>query len=351
MQMNTNPQGCVIEPAVGDGRLMVGSLLQGTYRILRPLAEGGCGEVYVAAHTRLGCEVAVKVLHRSLARDPQALPRFRREAEITAALQHPHIVQIFDFNVTEQGVPYLVMELLAGQSLSARMTPGTPIEPWAALHVVEQLAQALQVAHDGGIVHRDLKPDNIILLAVDGRDDFVKVLDFGISQASWRARLTGEAIVVGTPQYMAPEQACGLRDEIDHRADQFSLAAIAYRVLTGREPFLGDDGLAVLYQVVHESPQPPSALAPWLGAELDTVIGRAMSKRVVDRYPSITAFADALAQAVAAGAAPPVRVGAQLAAQLTLAPPTSRPAPVAAPNSPVEPPGLLTRRLIRRNAP
>jgi serine/threonine-protein kinase len=279
--------------------------------------------LHVAAHTRLGCEVAVKVLHRHLAGNPLAMARFRQEAEITAALRHPHIVQIFDFDITEQGVPYLVMELLNGQALSARMTPGRPFEPWAALHLVEQIAQALQFAHDSGVVHRDLKPENVVLLAVDGRDDFVKVVDFGISQASGRTRLTGEAVVAGTPQYMAPEQARALREEIDHRADQFSLAAISYRLLTGLEPFQGNEPVALLYQVVHEAPRPPSALVPWLGAGVDGVIARAMSKRAVERYPSITAFAQALAQALEAAAAPPLR----------LVP---------------KPPGMVTRRSTRR---
>jgi serine/threonine-protein kinase len=346
-EMNTQVHGRVGEPTVAYGLLKVGRVLQGTYRIVRPLAEGGCGEVYVAAHTRLGCEVAVKILHRSLVGDPQALARFRQEAEITAALRHPHIVQIFDFNLTEQGVPYLVMELLAGQPLSARMTLGKPFEPRAALHIVAQIAQALQVAHASGVVHRDLKPDNVILVSVDGRDDFVKVVDFGISQASWRARLTGEPIVAGTPQYMAPEQACGLRDEIDHRADQFSLAAIAHKLLTGREPFDGDDAVAVLYQVVHEAPQPPSALAPWLGAGVDEVIGRGMSKGASDRYPSITAFAEALAEAIEAAAAPPLRKAPQPVVELAIAPPAVGRARVAAP----EPPGSVTMRLIRRTRP
>jgi serine/threonine protein kinase len=334
--MNTMRAGRV-EPVVGGEHLPTGSVLQGTYRILRPLAEGGCGEVYVAAHTRLGSEVAIKILHRSLVGDPQALARFRQEAAITAALRHPHIVQIFDFNVTDDGVPYLVMELLEGEPLSTRMTPGTPFEPRAALRLVEQIAQALQVAHDGGIVHRDLKPDNVVLLVVDGRDDFVKVIDFGISQASWRARVTGEAIVAGTPQYMPPEQACGLRDEIDERADQFSLAAMSYRLLTGHEPFEGDDAVAVLYQVVHKEPPPLSALAPWLGAGVDTVIARAMSKRAADRYPSIIAFAQALAEAVETAGPPPLRVV---------------PAPAGEPVAPVEGTGpaalSLTMRLPRR---
>ena len=332
--MNTRPKGSVGDGPVEGGMLSVGAVLGDTYRIVRPLAEGGCGEVYVAAHARLPSEVAIKILHRTLARDAQALARFRQEAEITSALRHPHIVQMFDFNVTEQGIPYLVMELLAGRLLASDMVPDRPLEPRAALRIIEQIAQALQFAHDRGIVHRDLKPETVILLSVDGLDDFVKVLDFGISQASWRTRLTGEPIVAGTPQYMAPEQACGLRDAIDHRADQFSLAAIAYRMLTGREPFGGDDVIAVLHQVVHAQPSPPSSLAPRLGAEVDVVIGRGLSKEPADRHPSITAFAEALREAVAA--MEPVRA------------PATSPASVAVSEQPEAPAALVTERLIRK---
>src|SRR5579871_4679520 len=169
-----------------------GTILQGTYRIAGPLAEGGCGEIYLADHTRLPGRVAIKVLHRGLQHNAEVLSRFRQEAEITATLRHP------------------------------------------------QIAQALSAAHARGIVHRDLKPDNIILLSCDGMQDFVKILDFGISQASWRPRLTNDAEVAGTPQYMAPEQAQGLRDAIEPRTDQFSLAAIAYTLLTGQEPFVAE---------------------------------------------------------------------------------------------------------------
>jgi serine/threonine-protein kinase len=287
----------------------------------------------------LPCELAVKVLHRSLQGDDLALARFRQEAEITSALRHPHIVQMFDFKVTEEGVPYLVMELLDGRPLSAEMATRELFEPRAVLRIVEQLARALQYAHDNGVVHRDLKPDNVILLSVGGRDDFVKLVDFGISQASWRTRLTGEPTVAGTPRYMAPEQANGLRNEIDHRADQFSLAAIAYRLLTGREPFDGDDALAVLYQVVHAEAEAPSALAPWLATNVDDVIGRAMSKRAADRYPSIEAFAQALREAMANDTEPSVRAATS--------PRASEPAESADPEPPVAD-HHLTLRVIRK---
>jgi serine/threonine protein kinase len=276
---------------------MPGTILQGTYRIVGPIAEGGCGEIFLADHTRLPGQVAIKVLHRGLQQNAEVLARFRQEAEITATLRHPHIVQVLDFNVTDQGYPYLVMEMLEGETLAKRIEGGA-LPPSAAVAIVEQIAQALHAAHLRGIVHRDLKPDNVMLLSGDGVKDFVKVLDFGISQASWRPRVTNSAEVAGTPQYMAPEQARGLREEIDSRSDQFSLAAIAYVLLTGREPFQADDPIAVLYQVVHADPPPPAALVPRLGPEVDAVVMRGLAKQSVDRFPSVLEFAAALRQAI-----------------------------------------------------
>jgi serine/threonine protein kinase len=199
-----------------------------------------------------------------------------------------------------------------------------------------------------------------MLLADAGVPDFVKVLDFGISQASWRPRLTEGERVAGTPQYMSPEQACGLREQIDHRSDQFSLAAIAYVLLTGHEPFTGDNPIAVLYEVVHHDPPPPSQLVPALGPEIDAVVMRGLAKESADRYPNVLAFASALRAAVQGGALaafvdpisdpPPVRtpapallsepLGAVPTRQITDDPADIQPAPVAA--------GRHTVRLIRR---
>ncbi|HEY5452359.1 MAG TPA: serine/threonine-protein kinase [Polyangia bacterium] len=281
--------------------LSIGIVLQGTYRIVRPLAEGGCGEIYLAAHTRLPGRFAVKLLHRSLVRDKDALSRFRQEAEITSSLRHPHIVQVFDFNVTDAGVPYLVMELLEGKLLAQRIASVGAMDPAAAGDIVEQIASALHAAHARGIVHRDLKPENIMLLSDAGVADFVKVLDFGISQASWRPRLTDGERVAGTPQYMAPEQACGLREQIDHRSDQFSLAAIAYTLLTGREPFRGENAIAVLYEVVHTDPVLPSQIIPALSPEIEAVIMKGLAKESADRYPNVLEFASALRAAIHGG--------------------------------------------------
>ena len=349
----------LIGPATSG--LAIGIVLQGTYRIIRPLAEGGCGEIYLAAHTRLPGRFAVKLLHRSLANDSDALARFRQEAEITSSLRHPHIVQVFDFNITDGGVPFLVMELLEGKLLSERIAKSGAMDPEAAVNITEQIAHALHAAHSRGIVHRDLKPDNVMLLAAAGVDDFVKVLDFGISQASWRPRLTEGERIAGTPQYMSPEQAQGLREQIGHRSDQFSLAAIAYTLLTGCEPFRGENPIAVLYEVVHHDPTLPSAIVPALDPAVDEVIMRGLAKDSADRYPDVLAFAGALRAAIqstapalftdASSDPPPVRTPTPVvvAEPPALVPPWKRPAPEPAPiDVTAVPPGRATVRLIRR---
>jgi serine/threonine-protein kinase len=333
----------------GPRTLAIGAVLQETYRILRPLAEGGCGEVYLAAHTRLPGRFAVKMLHRSLARDAEALSRFRQEAEITSTLRHPHIVQVFDFNVTESGFPYLVMELLQGQLLSHRLAAAGALDPPTAVKIVEQISYALHAAHARGIVHRDLKPDNVMLLTGDGVADFVKVMDFGISKASWRPRLTDGASVAGTPQYMAPEQALGQREEIDHRTDQFSLAAIAYNLLTGQEAFHGDDPIAVVYQVVHVDPTRPSALVPGLGTEVDAVIMRGLSKEASARYPNVLLFSAALRAAIDGPVVLAERRPSDEPPPVRTTPPPARATPP--PARPTPPPARATPRPARATPP
>jgi serine/threonine-protein kinase len=218
------------------------------------------------------------------------------------------------------------MELLEGKLLSQRISTAGPLDPTTAINIIEQIANALSAAHARGIVHRDLKPENVMLLAAAGVDDFVKVMDFGISQASWRPRLTEGERVAGTPQYMAPEQAQGLREQIDHRSDQFSLAAIAYTLFTGQEPFRGENPIAVLYEVVHTNPMLPSQIVPALAPEIDAVIMRGLAKESADRYPDVLAFASALRAAVAVQGGTP----APFVDPISEPPPVRTPAPVVA---------------------
>src|SRR5512133_513110 len=220
-------------PPAGE---LVGQVLRGTYRILNAIEEGGMGRLYRAEHIRLHRPIAVKVLANHLAGDEAALARFHREAEIVSQLHHPHIVHILDFDTTESGAPYIVMELLRGESLAKRLNRERMLPVADVVQIVAQIASALNLAHQQGIVHRDLKPDNVFLLEVDAGEVFVKLLDFGISKGTSNAtKVTREFDVLGTPDYMAPEQAV-CTAKADHRADQFALACMSYEMMTGRLP-------------------------------------------------------------------------------------------------------------------
>jgi serine/threonine protein kinase len=293
-----------VPPPAGE---LVGQVLRGTYRILAVLDEGGMGRLYRAEHIRLHRPIAVKVLAHHLAADQAALTRFHREAEIVSQLHHPHIVHILDFDTTELGAPYIVMELLQGESLAKRLDRERMLPIADVVQIVAQIASALNLAHQQGIVHRDLKPDNVFLLKVDADQVFVKLLDFGISKStSAAAKVTREFDVLGTPDYMAPEQAISTV-RADHRADQFALASMTYEMITGRMPFTAESVAELLHKVVHEQPPAASLYAPGLASSVDLVLLRAMSKSKDARFPSIQDFAYALAQAtgVPLNSAPP----------------------------------------------
>jgi serine/threonine-protein kinase len=261
------------------------------------IAAGAMGSVYEGWQLRLGKRVAVKVLARDLAGNQEALARFRREAHVTSRLGHPHIVQVLDFGTTPRGEPYLVMERLEGEDLDRRLRRLDRLSLPATVSLVKQVASALSSTHAQGIVHRDLKPANVFLLDLEGESElFVKVVDFGISKVKTApVRLTADSSFMGTPSYVSPEQARGLTDEIDHLSDQWSLACIAYEALAGRGPFVGGSWHTLLTKVIHE--EPPSLSVPGVPAEVDRVLRRALSKQKGDRFPTIAAFARALAAA------------------------------------------------------
>ena len=278
---------------------LVGTTLANAYRIVRLMGEGAMGGIYEARQLRLDKRVAIKVLARELAANGEALLRFHREAEITSSLGHPHIITVFDFGSTDGGQPFLVMEYLEGEDLANRLGRANKLPVPAAIRITKQVAAALAETHAKGIVHRDLKPANVFLSRIQG-EDFAKVLDFGISKVrAASTSLTNASTLMGTPMYMAPEQAKGA-SELDHWTDQWALACIAYEMLTGRPPFIGDDTAALLYMVVHEDPPPPSQINPDLPSEIDHVIKRALHKDQTERFPHVTAFARAL-EAAAAG--------------------------------------------------
>ena len=256
------------------------------------------GEVYEARHSRLAGRYAVKVLHPEIRQHAEVLRRFQREAQVTSALRHPGIVQVIDFNIAVNGAPYLVMEYLDGRDLGQVIASEGPLSVGRVVDMATQIASALSAAHRTDVVHRDLKPQNVFLLAAEGDEpERIKILDFGISKIrSMSAKLTGVAMVVGTPQYMAPEQAEG-KDEVDAAVDQFALAAIVYELLSGRPAFSGGTLASVVYQIVHIDPAPLSRLRPDLPEEVSAVVARGLSKKKGDRFPSATEFARTLRQA------------------------------------------------------
>jgi serine/threonine-protein kinase len=270
---------------------LVGTVLEGAYRITRLIGEGGMGAVYEAMQLRLNKRVAIKLMARDLAANREALARFHREAEITSHLGHPHLVTVFDFGQAESGEPYLVMEYLEGEDLDHRLRRVGRLAIETIVHVIRQVASALNAAHDQGVVHRDLKPGNVFLVQVPGEPDFVKVLDFGISKMkAARTQLTSASAVMGTPNYMSPEQATGMIDDIDHRADQWALACIAWEMLSGRCPFVADEPAALLYQIINLDPHPLAPRVPGLPPAVETALRRGLRKKPAERFSSMREF-------------------------------------------------------------
>ncbi len=269
-----------------------GDILDGAYRIVRLIAQGGMGYVYEADQLRLDRKVALKILSVDPKKSGEFLPRFRREAEICAKLSHPNIIAVLDWNVTH-GMPYMVMELLEGEDLGFRLQQG-PMSFADALPLIGDIAAGLTAAHAHGVVHRDLKPSNIYLCNVGGPRPHVKLLDFGVSKVTWETTLSTTAPkVLGSPRYMAPEQARGDAN-IDARVDQFALGAVIYEILSGRFAFDGESLTTVLYRVVHEQPKPLNQLAPNVPAHVVATVERAMAKDPAARFQDVAQMMQAL---------------------------------------------------------
>ena len=278
---------------------LFGVLLQDSYKIVGLLGQGGMGAVYDALQVRLNKRVAIKVMARELATNTEALNRFHREAMITSGLGHPHIVQVFDFSTTPMGQPFLAMEFLEGEDLDRRIARVGRLSPVGTVHIVKQVASALAATHAQQIVHRDLKPANIYLLNVAGEDDFVKVLDFGISKIrAANTKITKASALIGTPDYMSPEQAMGDSDDVDDRTDQWALACIAWECLSGKGPFFADSVPSVLFHVVHRDPHPLASTVSGLPPDMETVLRRALAKKKDERFLNVIEFARALEDAL-----------------------------------------------------
>lgn len=281
--------------------LAVGQVI-GTYAIVRRVGSGGMGEIYEVSHSRLAGRYAMKVLRPEIGANSEALKRFQREAKVTSALQHPNIVQVIDFSTIDGGQPYLVMEFLDGPELAQLLNGSKSLPLHKVVAYLKQIASGLMAAHQNDVVHRDLKPQNIFVLKVAGSDhDLIKIVDFGISKISAvTATITSASTVIGTAQYMSPEQARGRIDTIDAKSDQFSLALIVYEMLTGQTAFQGDSVSSLVYQIVHEEPRglddPDGPIPPALAS----VLKRALEKDKERRFPTVKAFADAFEGAATA---------------------------------------------------
>lgn len=277
--------------------LAAGSVLNNTYRIRHVIAEGGMGMVYLATHERLPGLFVVKTPRPAMPHPEQVAARLRQEAHVLASLSHPNIVKVVDFNETPAGTPYLVLEFLDGRDLND-VLHARPLRPWEVAAIVRQIACALSTAHACKIVHRDLKPENVLIVPIIGRDDIVKVIDFGASKLSRSSRTCTGTDLVGTPNYMSPEQAQGHRAQVDARTDQFALAVMTYEMLAQERPFADADPLAVLYRVVHEAAPPLANKLPWKPVAVERVLCRGMEKDPAARYATVREFSEAFDQAL-----------------------------------------------------
>jgi tRNA A-37 threonylcarbamoyl transferase component Bud32 len=292
-------------PATADAvDPLLGTTL-GSFRLVKRIGQGGMGTVYLGEQTLIGSRVAVKVLHEHLASDPSLVARFYAEARAVNLIVHPNIVNIFDMNVVPPRRFYLVMEYLEGQSLSAA-APGR-MSAEVALPLLIQVCHALSAAHRHGVLHRDLKPENVFLCRREGPVPFVKILDFGIAKlfgGDLQEGQTTAGFIVGTPEYMAPEQATG--ETLDGRADLYALGVIAYRLATGRLPFSGGGLTGVLLAHRDQPPKPPQELVPDIPQGWSNAILRALAKRPEHRFQSADEFRLALEATLASlGGVPP----------------------------------------------
>jgi len=285
---------------VKSGDVLVGQTLASKYRIEERISEGGMGTVYRATHILMEKAVAIKVLHPSLAADDKIVARFTREAKAASRISNPHALTVTDFGESENGIVFLVMEYLRGKTLKEVIRGEGPMPLNRVVEVTRQICGALDAAHAEGVVHRDLKSDNIMLEEVAGGNDWAKVLDFGIAKIletdGHDPELTSPNLIIGTPQYMSPEQ-CSQSSDIDARSDIYSLGVILYEMFIGHVPFTGESATAIMLKHLQEPP--PSVLDERkdLPEAVGQVVAQALSKLPEERQQSAGALAEALANA------------------------------------------------------
>lgn len=270
-----------------------GTMVTANVRLLHRLGEGGMGSVWVAEHLGLDTEVAVKFIAAEYAKEPDAIARFRNEAAAAAKIRSPHVVQVFDHGVMADATPFIVMELLDGESLGQRLAKVGRLDPEEAAAVITQICKAFTEAHQRGIVHRDIKPDNVFLSRSAG-ELLVKVLDFGIAKQTTLPgydQITSTAAIVGTPEYASPEQIVSAR-EVDFRADLWALSVVAYRALVGRSPFVAETMGGLIVEITNSRFTVPSAHAVGLPPAMDAWFARAFATRPEERFASARELAE-----------------------------------------------------------
>lgn len=284
-----------------DSDPLIGKVVQGRYKLISRLGEGGMAVVYVAEHVAIGRRFALKLLDPTLAQDPEAVERFHREARAAAAIDHEHIVKIVDMGKPKSGSPYIVMELLEGRDLDKElMAHQGPFPISRAVKIAMQCCRALGQAHQRGIIHRDIKPENIFLTKHRGSSDFVKILDFGISKTLGAeddlksCSLTNAGLAVGTPHYMSPEQLCSEK-EIDGRCDIYSMGVVLFQMLIGGVPFDAAGYPSLAMNILNQPPPSMRALRSDIPLELQQIVHRALAKNAKERFASTAELAKALA--------------------------------------------------------
>ncbi|MGH9943724.1 MAG: serine/threonine-protein kinase, partial [Pyrinomonadaceae bacterium] len=288
------------------GDALVGQTLAGKYRIEERIGEGGMSAVYRAIHVLVGKKFAVKVLHPSLAADEKIVARFTREARTASLVSHRNAVDVTDFGEDGNGVVFMVMQYVDGPTLKQMIRQDGPLPLALAVDITRQIAGALDAAHANGVIHRDLKSENVMLEHERSSDDWVKVMDFGIAKIQLPdtedPELTAPNLIIGTPQYMSPEQ-CSKASGIDYRSDIYSLGVIVYEMLAGRVPFTGESATAIM--VKHLQQPPPSVLEsrPDLPPAAAQVVARALSKQPEGRQQRAGELAEELALAAGGSAA------------------------------------------------
>jgi serine/threonine protein kinase len=288
--------------SLNAGSDLVGSIIADRYRVTKKLGEGGMGAVYLAEHVKMGRQCAVKVMNPGMASDPDAISRFNREAANASRINHPNVCAVYDFGETTDGIIYLAMEFIEGPSLSRVIEDLGALPALRAAEITRQAAEALSVAHDMGIVHRDLKPDNIMVAKNRDGSDMVKVVDFGIAKAanSENQKVTKTGMVVGTPEYMSPEQLSG--DKLDGRSDTYSLALVAFNMLTGKLPFPGETLQETMVLRLTDRPKTLAEMKPeasWPDG-VQAVLDKALARSAADRYQTASEFGRDLHAAVRA---------------------------------------------------